>query len=107
MVDLDRERGKERVEMVVRHGLPLAGSFFQKLESHKITYTSGQHKTELDLLIVRKQQLWRIWDCKVVVGEHVTTQHKPVGFLFVVCIQKRRKPKECGLEDNQVVGGQR
>ena len=31
--------------------------------------------------MVRKQQLARVKDCKAVVGEHVTTQHKPVVFM--------------------------
>ena len=40
-----------------RNGLVVAGTFFQKKENHKITYRSGRHKTELDLLVVRQQQL--------------------------------------------------
>ena len=79
------------VELVARNGLAVASSFFQKRESHKITYRSGQHKTELDLLIVRKQQLWKIKDCKAVAGEHVTTQYKPV--VFVVRMQKKKQTK--------------
>ena len=39
------------------------GTFFQKKESHQITYRSGRHKTELDLLVVRQQQLRRVKDC--------------------------------------------
>ena len=31
------------------------GTFFQKKESHKITYRSGRHKTELDLLICKRK----------------------------------------------------
>ena len=47
--------------------MAIAGSFFQKRDSHKITHMSGQHRMELYLLVVRKQQLWRIKDCKAVV----------------------------------------
>ena len=72
--------GQELVEMLRRNGLAVAGTFFQKKESHKITYRSGQHKTELDLLVVRQQQLRRVKDCKALAGEYVTTQHKPVVF---------------------------
>ena len=58
-----------------------AGTFFQKKESHKITYRSGRHKTELDLLVVRQQQLKGVKDCKALAGEYVTKQeHKPVAF---------------------------
>ena len=48
--------GRALVELVARNVLAVANSFFQKRESHNITYRSGEHKTELDLLIVRKQQ---------------------------------------------------
>ena len=66
--------------MLRRNGLAVAGTFFQTKESHKITYRSGRHKTELDLLVVRQQQLRRVKDCKALAGEYVTTQHKPVVF---------------------------
>ena len=41
--------------MVMRNGMVVAGSFFQKRDSHKVTYRSGNHKPELDLLVVRRQ----------------------------------------------------
>ena len=44
----------------MRNGMVVAGSFFQKRDSHKVTYRSGNHKTELDLLVVRRQQLCRL-----------------------------------------------
>ena len=86
--------GRALVELVARNGLAVASSFFQKRESHKITCRSGQHKTELNLVIVRKQQLWKIKDCKAVAGEHVTTQHQPV--VFVVCMQNKKQTKNVG-----------
>ena len=81
--------GQGIVEMVIGNGMVVAGSFFQKSDSHKVTYRSGNHKTELDLLVVRRQQLCRIKDCKAIAGEYVTTQHKPV--VFIVRMQKTRK----------------
>ena len=72
--------GRELVEMLRRNGLAVAGTFFQKKESHKITYRSGLHKTKLDLLVVRQQQLRRAKDCRALAGEYVTPQHKPVVF---------------------------
>ena len=53
-------KNREGRAMVERNCLAVTSSFFQKRESRKITYRSGQRKTELDLLIVRKQQLWKI-----------------------------------------------
>ena len=45
-------------------------------------------------MLIRKQQLWRINDCKAIAGEHITTQHKPVVF---VVRMNRAKP-------NKIVG---
>ena len=72
--------GRALVEMLRRNGFVVAGTYFQKKKSHKITYRSGRHKAELDLLVVRQQQLRRVNDCKALAGEYVTTQHKPVVF---------------------------
>ena len=52
----------------MKKGKVVAGSFFQKRDSHNVTYRNGNHKTELDLLVVRKQQLFRIKDCKAIAG---------------------------------------
>ena len=38
--------------------------------------------------------MWRVRDCKAVVGEHVTTQRKPV--VFMVWMEKRREVKSRG-----------
>ena len=86
--------GRELVEMLSRNGLAVAGTFFQKKESHKITYRSGRHNTELDLLVVRQQQLRRVKDCKSLPGEYVTTQHKPV--VFEVRMQKWKEKRTMG-----------
>ena len=40
--------------------------------------------------------MWRVEDFKAVVGEHVTTHHKPV--VFVVWMEKRREVKSRGLK---------
>ena len=45
-------------------------------------------------MLIRKQQLWTIKDCKAIAGEHITTQHKPVVF---VVRKNRTKP-------NKIVG---
>ena len=85
---------EDLVEMVMRNGMVVAGSFVQKRYSHKVTYRSGNHKTELDLLVVRRQQLCRIKYCKAIAGEYVTMQHKPV--VFIVRMKMTRKSRTQG-----------
>ena len=79
---------------MARNGLAFVGSFFQKRESHKITYRSGHHKTELDVVLVRKEQLWKNKDGTAIAVGDTTTQHKPVVFIVRM---KRIKP-------NKIVG---
>ena len=93
--------GQELVEMLRRNGLAVAGTFFQKKQSHKITYRSGRHNTELGLLVVRQQQPRRVKDCKALAGEYVTTQHKPV--VFEVRMKKWKEKRTMG--PNNISGG--
>ena len=37
------KKGRELVDMLRRNGLVVAGTFFQKKESHKVTYRSRRH----------------------------------------------------------------
>ena len=67
-----------------------------------MTYRSGNHKTELDLLVVRRQQLCTIKDCKVITGEYVTTQHKPV--VFIVRMQNDQVVEMYRGNDRRVQG---
>ena len=85
--------GRELVVMLRRNGLAVAGTFFQKKDSHTINYRSGRHKTELDIPAVRRHQLRGVKDCKALAGEFVTTQHKPVVFEVRMkkCKEKRTK----------------
>ena len=56
--------GRELVEVLRRNELAVAGTFFQKKESHNITYWTGRHNTVLDLLVVQQHQLRRVKDRK-------------------------------------------
>ena len=64
-------------------------------ESRDITYRSAQRTKKIVLLIVRKQHLWKIKYYKVVAGEIVKTQLKPV--VFVVHMQKKKQTKTTAL----------
>ena len=39
--------------------------------------------------------MWRVKDCKAVMGEHVATPHTPV--VFVIWMKKRREVKSTGV----------
>ena len=93
------------MEMLRRNGLAVAGTFFQKKDSHAITYRSGRHKTELDIPVVRQHQLRRVKDCNELAGECVTTQHKPVVFEVRMKMRTmgRTNIKWCKCKDDMMV----
>ena len=74
--------GRELVELLRRNGLAVANTFFQKKESHTITYRSGRHKRELDLLVVRQQQLRRVREGLQSVGGRVCHHTAQTGRLW-------------------------
>ena len=47
----NNEQGSAELVDILRNGLAVAGTFYQKKECNKITYRSGRQKTELDLLL--------------------------------------------------------
>ena len=64
---------------MARNGLVVARCLSKTKASHNVT-----NKAEQDVLVVRKQQLPWITDCKTVAGEDVTTEH-------VCCVVQKRK----------------
>ena len=75
--------------MLARNQLVVVNSF-QKRESHKITYISGNNRTDIHLLIVTSCQ--RI---KVLAGEHIRRQHKPLIYeIWIGGGKQRRKQRQ-------------
>ena len=85
--------GQDLVEMLARNQLVVVNSF-QKRESHKITYRSGNNRTQINLLIVRSCQRNKVRDCKVLAGEHITSQHKPLVYEMWIGRDKQRRRKQ-------------
>ena len=82
------------MEMLARNQLVVVNAIFQKRESHKITYISGNNRTEIELLIVRSCQRNKIRDYKVLAGEHITSQHKPLVYEMWIGRDKQRRRKQ-------------
>ena len=80
--------------MLARNQLVAVNSFFQKRESHKITYRRGNNITEIDLLIARSCQGNKVRDCEVLAGEHITSQHKPLVSEMWIGRDKQRRRKQ-------------
>ena len=79
MVVLDmgkRTRKGTILEFTQAYDLALGNSFFKKREEHYVTYMSGTNRTVIDYILVRRQDLRELKDCKVIPGESIASQHR-------------------------------
>ncbi|CAK9304165.1 unnamed protein product [Gordionus sp. m RMFG-2023] len=58
--------------------MAIVNTYFQKREDHIVTYRCGKHFSQIDYLLIRRKDLWRIKDCKVIPGEEIVRQHRPL-----------------------------
>ena len=82
------------MDLLARNQLVVVNPFLQKRESNKINYKSGNNRTEIDLLIVRSCQRNKVRDCKVLAGEHITSQYKPLVYEMWIRRDKQRRRKQ-------------
>ena len=64
------------LEFTQAYDLALGNSFFKKREEHYVTYMSGTNRTVIDYILVRRQDLRDLKNCKVIPGESIASQHR-------------------------------
>jgi hypothetical protein len=89
------QEGEDILNFVIAYDLMVANTFFRKKNSHLITFNSGQHSSQIDFVLTRRDEKSNCMDCKVIPGECVVTQHKllVVDFHFQVCVRRDRGVK--------------
>jgi hypothetical protein len=60
-----------------------------------ITFSSGQHSSQINFVLTRREERPKHMDCKVIPGECVVTQYKLLvaDFYFQVCVRRDRGMK--------------
>jgi hypothetical protein len=77
------------LNFVLTYDLIVANTLFRKRFSHLVTFSSGQHYSQIDFILTRREDRHACLDCKVIPGECVMPQHKFVvtDFCFPVRLQ--------------------
>jgi hypothetical protein len=77
------------LNFALAYDLIIANTLFRKGVSHLITFSSGQHFSQIYFILARREDRHAFLDCKVIPGECVVPQHKLVvaDFLFRVHLQ--------------------
>lgn len=84
--------GKEVLDFAAAADMAVINTFFKKTEHQYVTYKSGRAESQIDYVLCRRTQLGEVNNCKVIKGECVTSQHRPV---IVDCaIRPKRKGKQ-------------
>ncbi|XP_069993536.1 uncharacterized protein [Penaeus vannamei] len=73
------------------HSLRIVNTFFKKAERHRITYKSRDAESKIDYILCRMSDRGSIKDCKVILGESVTSQHRPLVCTLGMSVTPRRK----------------
>jgi hypothetical protein len=83
------------LKFAIAYDLMVANTFFRKKKSHLITFNSGQHLSQIDFVLTRREERPNCIDCKVIPGYCVIIQHKLLvpDFYFQVCVRRDRAMK--------------
>ncbi|XP_047268679.1 uncharacterized protein LOC107861844 [Capsicum annuum] len=75
-------------------GLVVVNSSFPKKEDHLIAFRSSIAKTQIDFLLLRKGDRVLRKNYKVILSEHVLTQHRLLGMDLIIKKSKKRRATE-------------
>jgi hypothetical protein len=87
------QEGEGILNFALAYDLFVMNTLFKKRVSHLVTFSSGQHCSQIDFILARREDRHVCLDCKVILGECVMPQHKLVvaNFRFRVHFQRSKR----------------
>ena len=70
--------GHSIIVFSMANNLKIVNTCFEKQEEHLNTYKSGGNRSQIDFFLVRNSDRRMCINCKVIPGDGVTTQHRPL-----------------------------
>jgi hypothetical protein len=86
------QEGEGILNFALANDLFVTNILFRKRVSHLVTFSSGQHCSQIDFILMRRENRHACLDCKVIPVECVVPQHKLVvaDFCFRVHFQQSK-----------------
>jgi hypothetical protein len=83
------QEGEGILNFALAYDLIIANTLFRKRVSHLVTFSSGQYCSQINFILVRREDRHACLDCRVIPGECVVPQHKLMvaDFCFLVRLQ--------------------
>jgi hypothetical protein len=87
------QEGEGILNFALAYDFFVTNTLFRKRVSHLVTFSSGQYCSQIDFILVRKEDRHACLDCKVIPGEFIVPQHKHVvaDFRFRVRFQQSKR----------------
>ena len=90
--------GEAVLEVAVAHDLVICNALFCKKEEHLATYVAMQEKSQIDLMLVRREDKRRCRNCKVIPSQWEEGQHRLVVMDLEWGKEKDGRRKRKGME---------
>jgi hypothetical protein len=92
------QEGEGILNFDLAYDLFVANTLFRKRVSHLVTFSSGQHCSQINFILTRRDDRHACLDCKVIPEECVVPQYKLVvaDFCFWVRFQRVSTSKRQG-----------
>uniref|UniRef100_A0A8I6Y9C3 Craniofacial development protein 2-like n=1 Tax=Hordeum vulgare subsp. vulgare TaxID=112509 RepID=A0A8I6Y9C3_HORVV len=89
------QEGEDVLSFALAYNMIVAKTLFKKRESHLVTFSSGQHSSQIDFILSGREDRRACLDCKVILKESIVPQHKLVvaDFHFRVRVQRDKCAK--------------
>ena len=95
------EEGDKLLHLAQAFDLAIVNTFYSKRGEHLLTYKSGGKATVIDYIMVRRENLKELKNCKVIPVESVATQHRML-VMEMKAVRKRMRLRE---RINELDGG--
>ena len=87
------KEGSMVVDFGKRMDLAIVNTYFKKKDEHRMMYKNGGISTQVDYVMYKKKNLKEMCDCKVILNECVTKQHRMVVCKMVLMVKKKKAEK--------------
>ena len=87
------KEGSMVVDFGKRMDLVIVNTYFKKKDEHRVTNKSGEKSTQVDYVMCRRRNLKEMCDCKVILNECVTKQHRIMACKMVLMVKKKKAEK--------------
>jgi len=93
------DEGYRILDFAEPYELALGNTFFKKRLNHLITYCSGPRSSQVDYLLVRRSDLRRVKNAKVIPSDTVAPQHRLLLLDICMDVGQRRPVRTTGAKE--------